>query len=80
MFFYNQEIGKMRGFSLHSTYWHENFGHPMSHGCINMKISDAALLFAWTDPPVVDAKAWATLETAETPGTPVVIYGETPKE
>ena len=32
MFFSNNEIAKMRGFSLHGTYWHENFGHPMSHG------------------------------------------------
>lgn len=80
MFFYNQEIGKMRGFSLHGTYWHDNFGHPMSHGCINMKIADAAILYNWADPPVTNPKAWSTLATAESPGTPVVIYGEAPKE
>lgn len=80
MFFYNGEVGKMRGFSLHGTYWHENFGHPMSHGCINMKIADAAILYDWADPPVTNPKAWSTLASAESPGTPVVIYGETPNE
>ena len=34
-----------RGYGLHGTYWHNNFGHPMSHGCVNFKIPDAAWLF-----------------------------------
>jgi lipoprotein-anchoring transpeptidase ErfK/SrfK len=33
------------GYSLHGTYWHENFGTPMSHGCVNMRTSEAAWLF-----------------------------------
>jgi len=36
-----------QGYSLHGTYWHNNFGHPMSHGCINMKNEDAKWLFEW---------------------------------
>nr|MDA8088057.1 peptidoglycan DD-metalloendopeptidase family protein [Nitrospiraceae bacterium] len=28
-------------------YWHNNFGHPMSHGCVNMKTPDAKWLFDW---------------------------------
>lgn len=40
MFFY-------RGYALHGTYWHSNFGTPMSHGCINLTRSDAAWLYAW---------------------------------
>ncbi|MGA2820105.1 MAG: L,D-transpeptidase [Anaerolineales bacterium] len=35
------------GYSLHGTYWHHNFGHPMSHGCVNMRTSDAAWLYNW---------------------------------
>jgi hypothetical protein len=31
MFFSNDSIAASRGFSLHGTYWHENFGVPMSH-------------------------------------------------
>ena len=36
-------------FSLHGTYWHHNFGHPMSHGCINMDTLDAEWLYNWSD-------------------------------
>jgi lipoprotein-anchoring transpeptidase ErfK/SrfK len=31
--------------ALHGTYWHNNFGHPMSHGCINMRIPDAKYVY-----------------------------------
>lgn len=34
-------------YGLHGAYWHDNFGHPMSHGCVNMRLSDAAALFGW---------------------------------
>jgi lipoprotein-anchoring transpeptidase ErfK/SrfK len=80
MFFYNKDVGKMRGFSFHGTYWHENFGHPMSHGCINMRTEDAKTLYEWATPVVTDAKAWSTPSTEENPGTKVIIYGTTPKE
>lgn len=79
-FFYNNQVDKSRGFSLHGTYWHNNFGHPMSHGCINMRIEDAKTLFEWSSPQVTDPKAWSTNATAENPGTKVVIYGVTPEE
>jgi uncharacterized protein YraI len=35
-------------FSIHGTYWHHSFGTPMSHGCINMDISDAEWLYNWS--------------------------------
>lgn len=79
-FFYNNEIPKFRGYSFHGTYWHNNFGHPMSHGCINMKSEDAAKLYDWTSPVVTNPKAWSTLASATNPGTEVVIYGEPPVE
>jgi len=55
MFFYNDKTPKRMGYSLHGTYWHNNFGTPMSHGCINMKTPDAATLFSWAeiDTPIV---------------------------
>jgi len=34
-----------KGYALHGTYWHSNFGTPMSHGCINLRTEDAAWLF-----------------------------------
>jgi hypothetical protein len=38
------------GYATHGTYWHNNFGTRMSHGCINMRNEDARWLFRWTDP------------------------------
>ncbi len=38
MYFYN-------GYGIHGTYWHNNFGYPMSHGCINMRNADAEWSF-----------------------------------
>ncbi|MEZ4301778.1 MAG: L,D-transpeptidase [Polyangiaceae bacterium] len=40
------------GFALHAAYWHDEFGTPRSHGCVNLAPIDAAWLFGWTDPPV----------------------------
>lgn len=34
-------------YAIHGTYWHNNFGRPMSHGCVNMRIADAQWLYAW---------------------------------
>lgn len=36
-----------KGYAIHGTYWHNNFGRPMSHGCVNMRTQDAAWLFNW---------------------------------
>ncbi len=37
-----------KDFALHGTYWHNNFGTPMSHGCVNMTIPDAQWLYNWS--------------------------------
>lgn len=34
-----------KGYGLHGTYWHHNFGTPMSHGCVNLSIPDAEWLY-----------------------------------
>jgi LysM repeat protein len=36
-----------RGYGIHGTYWHNNFGTPMSHGCVNMRTPDAQWLYNW---------------------------------
>lgn len=38
------------GVAFHGTYWHDNFGTPMSRGCINMRIDEAKWLFRWARP------------------------------
>ena len=75
MYFYNNLISKASGYSLHGAYWHNNFGHPMSHGCVNMRIEDAQKLFYWTN---LNAGS-VTYPTTENPGTLITIYGTTPK-
>ncbi len=40
------------GYALHAAFWHDDFGKPRSHGCINLAPADAAWLFEWTDPIV----------------------------
>jgi lipoprotein-anchoring transpeptidase ErfK/SrfK len=35
------------GYGIHGTYWHNNFGHPMSHGCVNLSIPDAGWIYDW---------------------------------
>ena len=34
-------------YAIHGTYWHSNFGQPMSHGCVNVSTPDAGWLFNW---------------------------------
>jgi lipoprotein-anchoring transpeptidase ErfK/SrfK len=50
------------GVAFHGTFWHNNFGAPMSHGCINMRNADAKWLFRWVTPtfdlPVPDRQGW----------------------
>jgi lipoprotein-anchoring transpeptidase ErfK/SrfK len=50
------------GYAFHGTYWHDNFGNQMSHGCVNMRTAEALWLFRWTDPkfdlPIKSRRDW----------------------
>jgi lipoprotein-anchoring transpeptidase ErfK/SrfK len=52
-------------YGVHGTYWHNNFGTPMSAGCVNLTIGDAQWVFNWA------GGAGAT-------GLTVYIHGHTP--
>ncbi len=41
MFFYG-------GYAIHGAYWHKKFGQSVSHGCVNLNLTDAAWLYDWT--------------------------------
>jgi len=58
-----------KGYGLHGAYWHNNFGQPMSHGCVNLKVADAKWLFEWTTPYVPPGA-----NSASGVGTLVVIH------
>lgn len=75
MFYYNDEVSKGRGYSIHGAYWHNNFGYTMSHGCVNMRPEDVAKVYEWAE-PVVDGNI--THATADNPGTTITIYGQPP--
>ena len=41
-------------FALHSVFWHDDFGTPASHGCINLSVSDARYVFNAVSPELPD--------------------------
>ncbi len=38
-----------QGYAIHGTYWHNKFGRPMSHGCVNLPVDDAQWIFNWAE-------------------------------
>jgi hypothetical protein len=75
MFYYNDQVSQGQGFSLHGAYWHNNFGHAMSHGCVNIAPVNAGKLYDWAGPV---AQGNTTYASDSNPGTEVVIYGKAP--
>ncbi|WP_306414667.1 L,D-transpeptidase family protein [Corallococcus carmarthensis] len=62
-------------FALHTAYWHDRFGEPVSHGCINLAPKDARALYGWTTPEVPTGWSMAHA-TQDDPGTWVRIRGQ----
>jgi hypothetical protein len=61
------------GYALHGAYWHDVFGIPRSHGCVNLSPIDARIVFRWTDPPVPEGWHGINIGTDMGQGTTVVI-------
>jgi lipoprotein-anchoring transpeptidase ErfK/SrfK len=59
------------GYALHGAYWHDRFGIPKSHGCINLAPEDARRIFFWTE-PVLPAGFRAVLKPLK--GTVIFIH------
>jgi lipoprotein-anchoring transpeptidase ErfK/SrfK len=38
-----------KGYGIHGTYWHNSFGRPMSHGCVNLPVEEARWFFEWAE-------------------------------
>ena len=60
-------------YALHGAFWHNNFGHVQSHGCVNLAPADAKAVFNWSEPHIPEGwhGAWST---AEHQGTRVVVH------
>lgn len=61
------------GYGLHGTYWHNNFGTPMSHGCVNLSNDNAKWLFDWAG-PAWDGKTTWFPSTESNPGSLVLVH------
>ena len=60
-------------YALHGAFWHNNFGHVQSHGCVNLAPADAKAVFNWTEPHVPEG--WhGAMSTADHQGTRVVVH------
>jgi L,D-transpeptidase catalytic domain len=65
------------GYALHGAFWHAEFGHVKSHGCVNLAPWDAKTIFGWTEPQLPEG--WhAILSTKDHPGTRVVVHERGP--
>ncbi len=62
-----------KGYALHGAYWHNNFGNPMSHGCVNEPIANAAQIFEWAGPTLPTGQN-AVRSSPENPGTRVLVH------
>ncbi len=73
MFFENGDTPAYLGFGLHGTYWHNDFGTPHSHGCVNLPTTIAKELYEWVTPTLPAGKN--VVRSDETnPGTRIVIH------
>ncbi|MHB8874489.1 MAG: L,D-transpeptidase [Myxococcaceae bacterium] len=57
-----------KDFALHTAYWHDHFGEPRSHGCVNLSPRDARWLYFWTSPGVPEGWSMVYASAAE-PGS-----------
>ncbi len=62
------------GYALHGAYWHDVFGIPRSHGCVNLAPVDARYVFHWSDPPVPTGWHGINVGPEMGEGTTVVIH------
>lgn len=73
MYFENDQVPGWKGYGLHGTYWHNDFGTPRSHGCVNLPTDIAEKLFYWVGPDLGD-QTWSVRTTAENTGTRIIIH------
>jgi lipoprotein-anchoring transpeptidase ErfK/SrfK len=62
-----------KGYGIHGAYWHNQFGTPRSHGCVNVKPEEMALIYNWAGPEM-PAGHGAVKATPDNPGIRIVIH------
>jgi hypothetical protein len=64
-------------YALHGAFWHSQWGHERSHGCVNLNPTDAKRIFQWTLPAV--PVGWhGVRSTSKNPGTRVIVHDSRP--
>ncbi len=66
--YFNKDVG------LHGAFWHDRFGYPSSHGCVNLSPRDAQWLFDWTTPQLPFPDTRYVYASRNNPGTWVYVY------
>lgn len=61
-----------QNYALHGAYWHDEFGKVRSNGCVNLAPKDAAWLFEWTEPLVIEG--WHGAMAPRESGTLIYIH------
>lgn len=61
------------GVAIHSTFWHNNYGDPVSHGCVNCTPEDAKWIFRWIMPEVVYDPGMLDVTVSGQPSTRVEV-------
>jgi hypothetical protein len=61
-----------KGYAFHAAYWHDEYGTPRSHGCVNLSPIDARRLFFWTAPEL--PPGWHAVYTSEDTGKGTIVY------
>lgn len=73
MYFENEEIPGWRGFGIHGAYWHNEFGTPRSHGCVNVPVTIAEKLYYWATPELPQDKS-SVFASPENPGIKIIVH------
>jgi hypothetical protein len=62
----------LEGRAIHGTYWHNDYGVPRSHGCVNVSPEDARWIYRWTYP--IGAYEDDYIRSNWRVGTPIIIF------
>lgn len=73
MYFENEDVPGWKGYGIHGTYWHNDFGTPHSHGCVNVPTSVAQDLYYWATPSLPSGKS-SVFAGPDNPGIKVTIH------
>ncbi|MBI2049443.1 L,D-transpeptidase [Candidatus Roizmanbacteria bacterium] len=74
LFFGGGNVPTWKGYAIHGTYWHNDFGiKNRSSGCVNVKPEEAGLLYSWAGPAML-GDVGALNATDDNPGVKVVVH------